>query len=76
MQGSSQHSSWHIMVNNINNVDDRGSNGDDDGDGDGGGAAGVDVADDGGGGDDYDGAGDDYGGSGFYKKYLLPNYCP
>ena len=56
-KGSSQHSSWHIaMVNNINNVDDRGSNGDDnDGDGGGdaggkrrgGGAAGVDVAGDG-----------------------------
>ena len=77
-KGSSQHSSWHIvMVNNINNVDDRGSNGDDnDGDGGGddggsrggGGAAGVDVA---GGGQ----GGDNYGGSGFHKKYLLPNYC-
>lgn len=42
----------------------------------GGGAAGVDVAGDGRGGDDYDGGGDDYGGSGFYKKYLLPNYRP
>lgn len=72
-KGSSQRSSWHIvMVNNINNVDDgSGSNGDDN-DGDGGGDDGGNR----GGGDGLDVAGDDDGGSGFHKKCLLPSYCP